>query len=184
MYFMVTLNSDVLVGSVELLTMIVTVQGAASPVVIFSNGTEVDSSLDFQYYESYQNQVAFQINALYGPQAREFVLFDSLSGQDLFTFMLEAEMAVTYQTTFGRKRDIESKTVSFSSRAVVDASNMKENTPAVHAKKASAVVPNAKMSAGPAVSIGSVLLIAGAVVALVAVVVVVVVVHRRRALRS
>ena len=94
------------------------------------------------------------------------MLFDSLSGLNLFTFTLEVDLLVTYQTTFGRKRDVESKTVSLSARAVMDAATSNK---ARSAKEASAPdVSDSKTTAvGSAVSAGSVLLIVGVVAAAV-----------------
>ena len=177
MFFMATLTSDVLIQSAQVVNAVVTVQGVATPTTIVTNGEEVDGSLDFAYSESSPNQVAFQFNAVYGPSGQgPFVVFDSLGGQDLFTFTLEVEISVTYQTTFGRKRDIMSKTVSFRRNAVMDAMTPNKF---LHTKKASAAA-----AAGPVMSVGSVLPITGAVVALIAVVAVMVVIYHRRVPRS
>jgi hypothetical protein len=157
LYFLASLTSDVSINMIELDTLTVTQQNQ-SPQTLVSSGIPNDGQYFGLNYGTdptgNPDEFGFHFDAFAGPSS-EFI-FDTSVPDSVFTFTVEATFNIQYKTTFGRKRDTVTESLTFTHRGVLDTS-MKANN--VHAglnsdgtnsgyKVAATVVPFAFAAAG------------------------------------
>ena len=126
MYFQVTVTAAVTVSFVSVVDVFVNVAGYPTvPIALNYNGVE-DSYL-YSGFSPTNNVGGFEFVAVAGSPADGAVVFDTDSGLGLFTFTVQANLIVTYQTTFGRKRSTVSEKLAVSKQLLF---NARDNTPA------------------------------------------------------
>jgi len=151
-YFQIPITADVNLNSITILAVRVVQDG--TPQQIF-NGTEADSSLAFTVISEFGSQVQFSFVAVAGSSG--FFIFDLLSPESLFTFTVEVDLVVSYQTTT-RKRDSLNDKITFRKPMALDLTKAKN---ALMQEKDAILQPNA--AASTSFTAGSVLASAAAV---------------------
>jgi len=99
----------VTVSSIALQQVRVVQNGA--PLVIYNFPSEVDSSLNFGFGSDTGSILQFSFVAV-DAASPSFFIFNAGGGGNAFTFTVEADLVVTYQTTLGRKREAETTSLS------------------------------------------------------------------------
>jgi len=102
-------TADVTVSSVALQQVRVVQNGV--PLVIYNFPSEVDPSLNFGFGSDTGSVLQFNFVAI-DAASPSFLIFNSVGGQDVFTFTVEADLVVTYQTTLSRKREAATTSLS------------------------------------------------------------------------
>jgi hypothetical protein len=121
MFFLIDITSDVNLQTATIESIIVIQSGVPTSVV--SRGGQVSNSVGFTTFTENPSAVGFQFNAVYGDSDNGWVIFDSKTLEDVFTFTVQVDVAVSYDTSFSRKRDVLTKTVSFARELVLDPTN-------------------------------------------------------------
>ena len=102
-------TADVTVSSVAMQQVRVVQNGV--PLVIYNFPSEVDPSLNFGFGSDTGSVLQFNFVAV-DAASPSFFVFNEDGGEDVFTFMVEADLVVTYQTTLGRKREAATTSLS------------------------------------------------------------------------
>ena len=120
MFFEVTVDAAVTVQSVAVSDVFVLVSGSPT-VQVVSASEGVDPSLNYNFYSPSANQAGFQFDAVLGDSG--FFVFNS-GNAGLITFTVQANIAVTYVTSFtSRKRSIVTETISVTKQVILNARN-------------------------------------------------------------
>jgi len=102
-------TADVAFSSIAL-ELVRVVQGGV-PLVIYNFPSEVDASLNFGFGSDTGSVLQFNFVAV-DAGSPSFFIFNAGGSENAFTFTVEADLVVTYQTTLGRKREAETTSLS------------------------------------------------------------------------
>ena len=118
-YLEAKITADVSFLIVDLVTVTVVQNGV--PLIIYTNGSEVNSALSFNHTPT-ATGVQFSFVAV-DAEVPSFFVFDSSTGADVYSFDIQVELVVIYSTVLQRrKRDTESSVVALKASLILDAS--------------------------------------------------------------
>lgn len=122
-YLKAALTADVSIQDIVVKELrIIQQQQQGAPKVIVQDGfatSDFSSSIAYNDAEGTltPNQKRISFLATYGVGLGD--IFSSATPDGVFSFTIEADLEVTYRTTFGRKRDISSTSMSFAAQGVL-----------------------------------------------------------------
>ena len=139
MFFQVTVTADVEIDSATVENVIVWQNDV--PQTIVSNQVAVNGNQLINYVPpTFSANPSFSFDAVYAPGSQGFTIFDSDLDSGVFIFEVEAQLSVTYRTTFSKKRSsVEHKTISVKRKLVLDTTRSGRSLVDFNTNSASAV---------------------------------------------
>ena len=159
----VEVTADVTLTSIAFEQVSVVQNGVAQ--VIHNASMEEDPALNFTIFgPEATSSILFKF-LLVDDTSPNYFIFDSSSGEELFTFQVQVDLVVTYQTTLTRKKDTETGALSVTKTLVLNRVDLLKVRQDIAEKSPRVSLPSAASSLGSSIFVtGAAVLAASAAV--------------------